>query len=321
MTLTAIWEPKSYTISINAGYGISSMTLGNDTGTTITKTMYYGDTLDLSTISKTYLTDFSGTKYYIKNGNNYSEINGSTYTVGDSDVTIVVDPAYPNKCYCNVSTLTAGTTCDIGSFTYTYKRKATATSWTNITDNGWGVKVTNKNSTAPITDTMCAYINDKPLVNTMHAFNSAKATSIDVSNYYTKNINQMTYMFTKIAATEVKGISNFELSQVTNMGGFFDGASNLQTIDLTGWDTSGVTNFNLMFRNCTSLTTIYTSPLFVTTANSQIQANRMFDGCTSLVGGAGTPYDSSNTGVNRAKIDGGVGNEGYFTQGPPPSTP
>jgi hypothetical protein len=39
----------------------------------------------------------------------------------------------------------------------------------------------------------------------------------------------------------------------------------------------------------------------------------MFSGCTSLVGGAGTPYDGSIIDKTRAKVDGGQGNEGYLT--------
>ncbi len=38
----------------------------------------------------------------------------------------------------------------------------------------------------------------------------------------------------------------------------------------------------------------------------------MFEGCTSLVGGAGTTYDEENVGYEYAHIDGGVSNPGYF---------
>ena len=39
----------------------------------------------------------------------------------------------------------------------------------------------------------------------------------------------------------------------------------------------------------------------------------MFDGCTNLVGGAGTVYDANHTDHTYAHIDGGVSNPGYFT--------
>lgn len=222
------------------------------------------------------------------------------------------------KCYCNVSSLVQGTTCEIGAFTYTYKKKASATAWTNITDDGWGVKLTNKNSTAPVTDTMCAYINDKPLVNTMHAFTSSKATSIDVSNYYMKNVNQMTYMFNKAAATEIIGISNFGQINAANIGGMFAEMPNIRVLDLTGWDTSNVTNFNYLFRKASSLETIYASTSFVTNLSGQTGSN-VFSDCNSLVGGAGTLYNTSYTNKTYARIDGLNGLPGYFTEGPTPT--
>ena len=45
----------------------------------------------------------------------------------------------------------------------------------------------------------------------------------------------------------------------------------------------------------------------------------MFDGCTNLVGGAGTVYNSSNNGITHARIDDpNNGKPGYFTEGPAP---
>lgn len=42
----------------------------------------------------------------------------------------------------------------------------------------------------------------------------------------------------------------------------------------------------------------------------------MFYGCTSLVGGAGTTYDSSHYNGVYARIDGGTSAPGYFTAKP-----
>jgi len=39
----------------------------------------------------------------------------------------------------------------------------------------------------------------------------------------------------------------------------------------------------------------------------------MFRGCTKLVGGAGTKYNSSYVDKTYARIDGGTSNPGYFT--------
>jgi hypothetical protein len=40
----------------------------------------------------------------------------------------------------------------------------------------------------------------------------------------------------------------------------------------------------------------------------------MFRGCTSLVGGEGTVYDSSHVTAEYARVDGGVSAPGYFTE-------
>jgi len=46
----------------------------------------------------------------------------------------------------------------------------------------------------------------------------------------------------------------------------------------------------------------------------------MFNGCSQLVGGAGTGYNSDETNANYARIDGGKGNEGYFSEKPAASS-
>ena len=67
-----------------------------------------------------------------------------------------------------------------------------------------------------------------------------------------------------------------------------------------------------MFYNCSNLTTIYAGISWdVQNVSSSAQ---MFKLCTSLVGGQGTAYSSSNpTDKTYAHIDGGTSNPGYFT--------
>ena len=70
------------------------------------------------------------------------------------------------------------------------------------------------------------------------------------------------------------------------MSYMFNGSTNLQTIYVgNGWSTASVTN-----------------------------STSMFNYCTSLVGGQGTTYSSSNPkDKTYAHIDGGPSNPGYFT--------
>jgi hypothetical protein len=81
-------------------------------------------------------------------------------------------------------------------------------------------------------------------------------------------------------------LGSFNTSQVTNMAYMFNSNSNLRTIYVgDGWSTAAVTASDYMFYNC-----------------------------TSLVGGQGTTYSSSNPmDKTYAHIDGGTSNPGYFT--------
>jgi hypothetical protein len=67
-----------------------------------------------------------------------------------------------------------------------------------------------------------------------------------------------------------------------------------------------------MFYGCTNLRTIYVGSGWSTAAVTS--SSDMFFNCTSLVGGQGTTYSSSNpTDKTYAHIDGGPSNPGYFT--------
>jgi hypothetical protein len=70
---------------------------------------------------------------------------------------------------------------------------------------------------------------------------------------------------------------------------------------------------NYMFENAKSLTTIYVSEKFVTSAVTV--SNRMFMGASSLVGGNGTTYSSDHFDKEYARID-TADTPGYFTAKP-----
>ncbi len=110
--------------------------------------------------------------------------------------------------------------------------------------------------------------------------------------------------------------NKFDTSNVTNMQSMFynAGYSNTSfTLDLGDkFDTSNVTNMGNMFANSRYLKTIYVSNSFDTT--NVTNSGGMFSGCTSLVGGAGTTFNSSYIDATYAHIDGGTSNPGYFTQ-------
>ena len=140
-------------------------------------------------------------------------------------------------------------------------------------------------------------------------FLKSQATTIDVSSFDTSNVTNMSSMFYYSQATTLD-VSNFNTSKVTNMSYMFSG-SKATTLDLNNFDTSKVTNMSYMFSSSTNLKTIYVSNKFNT--NAVTSSTDMFYGCTKLIGGAGTKYNSSYIDKTYAHIDGGTSSPGYFT--------
>ena len=68
-----------------------------------------------------------------------------------------------------------------------------------------------------------------------------------------------------------------------------------------------------MFAGCGKLKTIYANENFCYFGTDKL----MFNGCTSLVGGKGTKFDSSHIDREYARIDQGAFNPGYFTSKDP----
>ena len=106
------------------------------------------------------------------------------------------------------------------------------------------------------------------------------------------------------------GLEYFNTSNVTNMASMFHGCTELPSLDLRSFYTSNVTEMKMMFYECPNLTTITVSSGW-STANVS-SSDYMFEGCTSLVGGSGTTYDSSHTDAEYARID-MASSPGYLT--------
>ena len=162
-------------------------------------------------------------------------------------------------------------------------------------------------------------------------------TSLDVSGFNTANVTDMRYMFQGCSSLTSLNISGFDTGEVTNMQSMFDGCSSLTILDLSEFDTRNVTNMFGMFQHCYGLSTldlsgfdtrnvttmfgmfIYCSSLVTIYCGYDWNANAvendfsMFYDCTSLVGGEGTVYTSSQTGKAYAHADGGISNPGYLT--------
>ena len=177
-------------------------------------------------------------------------------------------------------TLTQGATYTNGQYTYKYKQSKSlpnynqensTASWQNMSDDGWGVTLTNLESTEPVTSKVCTYINGKPVVSMAGMFTQSNATSIDLSSFNTelvndmsgmfgatkaktldlstfntKNVKNMLAMFAYNQATTITGLNEFDTSNVVSMEKMF-AIAEATNIDVTSFNTSKVTNMESMF--------------------------------------------------------------------------
>ena len=167
----------------------------------------------------------------------------------------------------------------------------------------------------------------------------SRLQEIEVSGFKTENVTSMSCMFSSCSRLKTLDVSGFNTKNVTNFAGMFYNCSRLTSLYVNSFITDNATTMHWMFYQCSSLTYLDVSK-FKTNKVEQVSrmfggcknlktiyagdewtfanivtSEYMFDGCTSLIGGMGTIYDSSHTDHTYARIDGGTTNPGYFTQG------
>ena len=135
-------------------------------------------------------------------------------------------------------------------------------------------------------------------------------TSLTLDGLNTSNVANMNSMFLSCSALTQLSI-NINTENVTDMGYMFQYCGALTSLDLSSFNTAKVTEMEYIFYDCSQVTTIYVGSGWIN--NPDIHANDMFHGCSSLVGGNGTAFDSRYTSYAYAHIDGGTDNPGYFT--------
>ena len=276
--------------------------------------------------------------FSLKGGYINNTLSDISVPSGYSEITTIEVPS-SNTYFCKTdSTLTQGLEYVNGQYTYGYKKEgyyaSSRLAWSYISNNGWGVQLTDKASTDAVTSKLCTYINNKPVVSMSYMFLNSQAKALDLSNFDTSKVNNMLGMFWSSQATTLD-ISNFDTSNVTSMGSMFHisqatildvsgfntskvtnmynmfASSKAVTLDLSSFDTSNVTNMGYMFNNANNLKTIYVSSKF--NIDTVTSSTNMFYNSTLLVGGSGTTYNSNYIDKTYARIDGGTSNPGYFT--------
>ena len=104
-------------------------------------------------------------------------------------------------------------------------------------------------------------------------------SSLDLSNFNTAIVTNMSYMFSDCSTLSSLDLSNFNTAIVTNMSYMFNGCSALSSLDLSNFNTAIVTNMSYMFFNCANL-----SSLDLSNFNTAIVSDMslMFGGCSVL---------------------------------------
>ena len=102
---------------------------------------------------------------------------------------------------------------------------------------------------------------------------------IDLSNFDTSEVTNMGGMFYGMSNLTTLNVSHFDTSKVTNMGGMFYGMSNLTTLNVSHFDTSKVTDMSLMFHGMRDLSALNLSSF----NTSQVtDMHNMFYGMSNL---------------------------------------
>lgn len=178
--------------------------------------------------------------------------------------------------YCTYTgTMIRGAEFVKGPYTYRYKQQGNflliGLLWDNIDDDGWGVQISTKLSTDPVTEAPCKYINNKPVVSYAYMFSVSKASSIDLSKFDSSLVTNMSHMFRQ-AATPSIDLTPLDTSNVTDMSFMFKD-SDTTSITLGNIDTGKVTTLEGMFYKSKAtkidVSTINTSS--VTTTNSMFE--------------------------------------------------
>ena len=115
-------------------------------------------------------------------------------------------------------------------------------------------------------------------------------TSLDLSNFDTSRVTDMSYMFSPCPGLTSLDLSNFDTSRVTNMDSMFSTCSSLTSLDLSNFDTSQVTNMGSMFQFCSSLASLDLSNLDTSQVTNM---GSMFQQCSSLTSLNVSNFDTS----------------------------
>ena len=151
-------------------------------------------------------------------------------------------------------------------------------------------------------------------------YGMSNLTSLNLSNFNTSKVTDMSEMFSNMRNLTSLDLSNFNTSKVKDMTSMFYHANSLTLLDLSNFNTSNVISTKRMFEigdediTEDNLTVIYVNNDFNTAKLTIFSA--MFKNRKKLRGGNGSYLsDPSTADKNWLRVD-RPGVQGYFTRKP-----
>lgn len=118
-----------------------------------------------------------------------------------------------------------------------------------------------------------------------------KLASLDISDWNTSNVKDMSYTFEGCSSLISLDISGWDTSNVTFMGYIFSGCSCLTSLDLSDWDISNMKNLPSIFSGCSGLTNLDVSSWDTSNITNMVG---IFSGCSGLDSLDVSDWDTSN---------------------------
>ena len=110
-------------------------------------------------------------------------------------------------------------------------------------------------------------------------FQYYEGTELDLTNFDTQNITNMSFMFFYCNNLKTLYLENFNTKNVIDMSGMFSNCAYLKNLDLSNFDTSKVTSMDCMFYNCFNLEQLDLSDF---NTNKITDMDNMFYECINL---------------------------------------
>ena len=282
-------------------------------------------TLDVSSFNTSNVTNMAGMFYYSKATTldlskfNTSKVTDMSSMFSNTQATILDVSNFDTSNVTNMASMfssTKATTLNLSNFdtskvtdmSYMFSDSKATTLYVSSFNTSNVTNMASMFSNTQATTLDLSKFNTSNVTNMAGMFYYSKATTLDLSKFNTSKVTDMSSMFSNTQAT-ILDVSNFDTSNVTNMASMFS-STKATTLNLSKFNTSKVRNMRNMFMSA-DVKTIYVSDKFVT--STVTNSDYMFNGCTNLVGGAGTVYDKNHVTVLYARIDGGTSSPGYFT--------